>query len=166
MQKEWLEPFLQALVSTFSNLGVVWKRDSLTFVSPTVTLSALTVDVGIVGEVSGKFQFTCTKETGLFLANKFRVSNYMEPVDTFGDLERSAFSEIANWLGASAATAFSKGVLDTKTGAVISAPLKINISPPSVTEGEQVVSHLFTKYVVAIKLDLEGHKGELFIALV
>ena len=153
MNAEIMNPFLGAIDHTFKSFGIDWGREALALIVPPLQLDGVTVDVGVVGDVKGKFFFSCPQKTALFLANKLCVSMGLAESEEFGEMEHSAFSEISNMMGGTAATNFS---LIGKS---------VNISPPSIIEGSQIIATVFTRQILKISLVIEGNPAHLFLAV-
>lgn len=89
----------------------------------------------------------------MILANQFGQSFGLPPSETFGDMERSALAEIANMIGGTAATGFSEN------------GLKVNISPPSLMEGNHILATVFAAQILQIPILLENREAMLYVAL-
>lgn len=147
MKAEWINPFLDAIAATFDHLQVNWERGAPSVVYSPLPLCGITTDIGITGDVQGKFLLSCTMESALMLANQFANTFGMLPSDAFGEMERSAFAEITNLIGGKTASGFS------------GADLQVNISPPSLIEGSLVVATVFAAQILKIPVMFVDHYG-------
>lgn len=153
MKAEWINPFLQAIGTTFDHIKVIWQRGTPSLVHSPLPLSGITTDIGITGDVQGKFLLSCTLEAALMLSNHFGSTFGMPPSKTFGDMERSAFAEITNLIGGQTATGFS------------GADLQVNISPPSLMEGDHIVATVFASQILKIPVMVANQKIEVYVAV-
>ena len=103
--------------------------------------------------VKGKFFFSCPQKTALFLANKLCSTMGLPESQEFAEMEHSVFSEISNMIGGTAATNFSL------------AGRAVNISPPSIIEGSQIIATVLTRQILKISLLIDGNPAHLFLAV-
>lgn len=153
MKAEYINPFLAAISSTFEHLEVKWQRGIPSLVHSPLQMSGITTDIGITGDIQGKFFLSCTLDTALSLANKFGSTFGMPPSTDFNEMERSAFSEITNLIGGQTATGFS------------GSNLHVDISPPSITEGESILTTVFTSQIFKIPIMIEEAEITIYVAL-
>lgn len=153
MKVEWINPFLAARGSIFDHLKVKWQRGMPFLVQAPLPLNGITSDIDITGDVQGKFLLSCPMDSALMLANQFGSTFGMPPSIAFEDMQRSAFSEIANLIGGKTAASFSR------------ANLQVNISPPSLMEGEHLLSTIVPSQMLKIPFTIEDKETNLYVAL-
>ena len=92
MKAEWINPFLQAVVSTFDHLDIKWQRGA-----PSLGQSPLPLS-GITGDAQGKVLISCSLDSALMLDNQFDSTFGMPPSEVFAEIERSALLNLPTLL--------------------------------------------------------------------
>ncbi len=138
-----LNPFLTAMFQLLDNLETQCERGSIQGIKPPVQLEGLTIDIGVIGDISGKFLISVSPKTALFLANRLGKSYGMLPPETFGPMEKSAFQEISNIIGGLASSILANS------------NLTVNITPPTIIEGSTVDTGAYSRMVIKIPIDIK-----------
>lgn len=109
MKSENVNAFVQGAQSTLATVcGSSCKLGKLFVKKAPYDGLAISVVIGITGELSGEVIYTMDMNCGLYLASKVMMGM---PVPTLDDMAKSAVSELANMIsGRTAITLFNQGV--------------------------------------------------------
>lgn len=112
-------------------------KGNLSIKKQELTNSGVVMLVGIVGAIKGNVVYSLSMESAKKMASVMMMGM---PVENFGEMEKSALSELSNMLTASAATFFSnQGVA-------------IDISTPTLLQGENISLKMGNGQILCIEL--------------
>lgn len=139
MNVNYINPFISAIESVLSKFGVTdIKKGSLNVKDELLIESDVTAFVGIVGNVSGNVAYSFSNEVARKIASTMMMGM---PVEKFDEMSRSAIAELSNMFTGSAAGALSeKNVI-------------VDITPPTVLDGEDVYFILSTVQTLTIGME-------------
>ena len=117
MNAEYINPFVEGTQSTLNSvcgesptLGNVFTK------THPYSIDAVSITVGIMGQIKGNVVFTMKSDVACFIASKMMFGMPLLELD---DMSKSAVSEVGNMISGNVATLFSvKGIL-------------VDITPPS-----------------------------------
>lgn len=150
MDVNHINPFVESFISIMPQIGFTnVKKGELSLKSKDLTCSGVVMIVGMVGEIKGNVAYSLTVESAKQIASKMMMGM---PVTEFGEMEKSALSELSNMLTANAITLFSAtGVL-------------IDISTPTLLEGENISLNIGPDQILCIELFADDIPIEINIA--
>ena len=125
------------------------RKGKLSLKNKDLVSSGVIMIVGIVGGIKGNVAYSLDIESAKKIASKMMMGM---PVNDFGEIEKSALSELSNMLTASAVSMFdSKGVL-------------IDISTPTLLQGENISLKIGPGQILCIELFADEIPIEINIA--
>lgn len=145
-----VNPFVESFACVMPQLGFTEvRKGNLSVHKQDLVFSGVIIIVGIVGAVKGNVVYCLEMESAKKIASTMMMGM---PVDELDEMSQSALSELTNMLTASAATLFSnRGVL-------------IDISTPTMLQGEEVSVKMSAKQVLRIQLFANEHPIDINIA--
>ena len=102
METKYMESILNASVNTLNSLGI---NGSLLDKKENLNIKSTNIEIGIIGDLQGKFILSMNENLGCFLINK--MFQGMMIVETIDDMGKSALCELGNMIAGSAATNLS-----------------------------------------------------------
>ena len=125
------------------------RKGNLSLKSKDLDYSGVVMIVGIVGGIKGNVAYSLTLESAKQVASKMMMGM---PVAEFGEMEKSALSELSNILTANTITLFSNaGVL-------------IDISTPTLLQGDNIALKIGSSQILCIELFADDIPIEINIA--
>lgn len=151
MDANYVNTFIDSFNHVMTQLGFSSiERGNLSVKGKVISAKGIILAVGLVGQLKGNVIYIMDKESAKKIASKMMMGM---PVDELDDMAKSSLSELSNMLSANAATGFSKsGIL-------------IDISPPSLLEGDEVNVTMSSEKVLGITLMADGIPLEINISL-
>ena len=150
MDVKFINPFIESFTYVMPELGFTdVKMGDISAKEKDISASGVLVILGVVGAVRGNVVYAIDIEAAKSIASAMMMG---APVDEFDDMASSAISELTNMLTANAATAFSKsGII-------------IDISTPSMLQGENMVINMSFDKVICVQLLADNIPIEINIA--
>ena len=145
-----INPFVESFFSIMPQLGFSEvRKGQLSLKDKDLVCSGVIMIVGIVGGIKGNVAYSLDIESAKQIASKMMMGM---PVEEFGEMEKSALSELSNMLTANAVTLFSGiGVL-------------IDISTPTLLQGENIDLKIGSDKILCIQLFADDIPIEINIA--
>lgn len=141
MDVKYINPFIESFDSIMPQLGLSnVQTGDLSVKTKEVITSGVLVLVGIVGDIKGNVAYRIDIED----AKKIAGTMMCMEVSEFDDMAKSAISELANMLTATAATAFA------------SSGISIDISTPTLLHGENISVKMSSDQILCIDLKSDG----------
>lgn len=146
-----INPFTESFFSIMPQLGFSEiRKGKLSLKHKDLVCSGVVMIVGIVGGIKGNVAYSLGVESAKQIASKMMMGM---PVAEFGEMEKSALSELSNMLTANAVTLFSSiGVL-------------IDISTPTLLQGDNIALKIGSNQILCIELFADDIPIEINIAL-
>lgn len=151
MNVTYINPFLEALTKVLNQFGVsnidIGKLEKKDRMQVTLDVTAI---VGLVGDIKGNVAYSLSQETA-----KEIIATMMpgRPVTNFDVLARSAIGELSNMVTGRASIILSNmGV-------------NIDISPPSIIVGEEIVFIISPVQSIAVNMDTPAGRIEVNIEI-
>lgn len=150
IESQFSDPFFHSTYDILVEIvgGEVILGDRIPREKPEVESLGFAIIIGLTGVCQGRFILDTRKDTALKIAE---VMN-MESISEFNDLVRSTFGELANMITGSATTSLQNKGFD------------INISPPTLFEGEKMLIST-TNWLPVLASSLTTSMGELRVNL-
>ncbi len=150
MDVKYVNPFVESFSAVMPQLGFAnVQKGKLSLKGRELTSSGVIIIVGIVGAVRGNVVYTIDIENAKKIASTMMMGM---PVNEFDEMSKSAISELTNMLTANAATCFSN------------IGISIDISTPTLLQGEEVSVKMSSDQVLCIQLLAESIPIEINIA--
>ncbi len=150
MDVKYVNPFLDSFMSVMPQLGYGnIQKGSLMVKGQELTNSGVNIIIGIVGKMRGNVVYSINTESAKRIASTMMMGM---PVEELDEMSKSALSELANMLTASAATNFYN--LD----------LPIDISTPTLLQGENMSIKMSSNQVLCVELMADDNVIEVNIA--
>ena len=138
MELNMINPFLESFEAVMPQLGFGnIRRGNPSVSEQQIQFTGVMIVVGIVGALKGNVVYCLDIEHAKTIASTMMMGM---PVDELDDMSKSALSELANMLTATAATGFSE------------LGLPIDISTPTLLDGENVSVKMSAKQVLCVRL--------------
>lgn len=151
MKVEYINPFVTAsfdILKAVGNYNPV--KGKLVLKSKPVPSYGVSVIVGVIGEVKGQIIYSLSEDTAKNIASAMMMGM---PVDAFDEMAKSAISELSNMITGNASTALA------------SQGLEIDISPPTLVTGNNVMITTGTVQTIVVPVETEAGIFEINIAL-
>lgn len=151
MKVEYINPFVTAsfdILKAVGNYNPV--KGKLVLKNKPVPSYGVSVIVGVIGEVKGQVIYSLSEETAKNIASAMMMGM---PVDAFDEMAKSAISELSNMITGNASTALA------------SQGLEIDISPPTLVTGNNVMITTGTVQTIVVPVETEAGIFEINIAL-
>lgn len=133
-----INPFVESFMSVMPQLGFSdVHKGNLSAKDDKLTNTGVVMLVGIVGGIKGNVAYALDIESAKKIVSKMMMGMPVEELDEMG---KSALSELSNMLTASAVTIFSQR------------DIVVDISPPTLLEGENVSLKIGSGKVLCIQL--------------
>ena len=151
MNVTYINPFLEALTKVLDQFGVantdIGKLEKKERMLVTLDVTAI---VGLVGDIKGNVAYSLSQETA-----KKIIATMMpgRPVTDFDVLARSAIGELSNMVSGRAS------ILLSNMG------VNIDISPPSIIVGEEIVFIISPVQSIAVNMDTSAGRIEVNIEI-
>ena len=151
MNVTYINPFLEALTKVLDQFGVsnidIGKLEKKERMQVTFDVTAV---VGLVGDIKGNVAYSLSQETA-----KKIIATMMpgRPVTDFDVLARSAIGELSNMVTGRAS------ILLSNMG------VNIDISPPSIIVGEEIVFIISPVQSIAVNMDTPAGRIEVNIEI-
>lgn len=150
MDVKYVNPFIESFSSVMPQLGFEnIKIGEMTVKAKEVNESGVIAVVGIVGDIRGNAVYTMSIDAAKTFASTMMMGM---PVEELDDMAKSALSELSNMLTATAATAFSN------------AGVTVDISTPTLLQGENVSVKLSADPIQCVQLFADGTMLELNVS--
>ena len=150
MDVKYVNPFLDSFMSVMPQLGYGnIQKGSLMVKGQELTNSGVNIIIGIVGKMRGNVVYSINAESAKRIASTMMMGM---PVDELDEMSKSALSELANMLTASAATNF------------YNLGLPIDISTPTLLQGENMSIKMSSNQVLCVELMADDNVIEVNIA--
>lgn len=150
MDVKYVNPFIESFSSVMPQLGFEnIKIGQLTVKEKEVNETGVIAVVGIVGDIRGNAVYTMSVDAAKTFASTMMMGM---PVEELDDMAKSALSELSNMLTATAATAFS------------TAGITVDISTPTLLQGENVSVKLSADPILCVQLFADGTMLELNVS--
>lgn len=138
MDVKLVNPFIEAFTQVVPQLGFGnIQKGSLSAKGQNLTCSGVIIVVGIVGAIKGNVVYCIGTEDAKKIASTMMMGM---PIEELDEMSKSALSELANMLTATAATCFSN--MD----------IHIDISIPTLLFGEDVDIKMSSNKVLCVQL--------------
>lgn len=138
MDLAMMNPFIESFEAVMPQLGFGGtRRGDLSFSEQQVEFTGVMVIVGIVGAVRGNVVYCLGLESAKAIASTMMMGM---PVEELDEMSKSALSELANMLAATAATNFSE------------IGLPIEISTPTLLDGDSVKVKMSAGQTLCVQL--------------
>lgn len=149
MKADWINPFIEAFNLVMPQLGFNdVKRKNVSIEAKNLKSSGVSVNVGIIGDLSGNVIYDIDEESSKKIASRMLMGM---PVEALDDMSKSALCEMANMLAARASSNFAEN------------DILINISPPSLTYGSEFWFN--TKQYICIEMAAEDIPVRINVAI-
>ena len=151
MEIKYINPFLEALVSTLGQLGIgEVKRGEMRKKERMIVDMDITSIIGLVGEIRGNIAYSLSQETAKSIVSAMMMGM---PVNELDAMERSALGELANMITGAA------GVIINNSGTFV------DITPPSIIFGEDIYFIISSVDTITIDFDTPFGKIEVNLGL-
>jgi chemotaxis protein CheX len=146
----FVNPFIESFQSVMPQLGFSdVKIGKLSAKSKEVTGNGVVIVIGFLGDIKGNIVFRMQMEHAMAIASTMMAGMQVEEFD---EIAESALAELANMLTANSATClYEKG-------------LKIDISTPTMLEGENMSVKMNTEKILCVELLADGIPIEVNLA--
>ncbi len=152
MNVEYLNPFIEASRNVFKQaVGFDMSIGKLNVKPQAYSVSGVLIVVGIVGIIKGKAMLFINKDFACRIASAMMMGM---PVNDLDEISKSALAELSNMILGNTATIFYKK------------GLQIDITPPSVIQGDNIEVTSSKQQNVGIPLVCEQGQMELLISFV
>ncbi len=150
MDARFVNPFIESFQSVMPQLGFSdVKIGKLSAKSKEVTGNGVVIVIGFLGDIKGNIVFRMQMEHAMAIASTMMAGMQVEEFD---EIAESALAELANMLTANSATClYEKG-------------LKIDISTPTMLEGENMSVKMNTEKILCVELLADGIPIEVNLA--
>lgn len=150
MDVKYVNPFLESFMSIMPQLGYsdIQKGD-LSVKGQELVNSGVNIIIGIVGKMRGNVVYSIETESAKRIASTMMMGM---PVEELDEMSKSALSELANMLTASAATNF------------YNLGLPIDISTPTLLQGENMSIKMSSNQVLCARLMADDNVIEVNVA--
>lgn len=133
-----INPFMESFNLVMPQLGFSnIKKGNLSVKDKEITNTGVIMLVGIVGDIKGNVAYSLDMDSAKKVASKMMMDM---PIEEFGEMEKSALSELSNMLTASAVTIFS------------SSEVFVDISTPTLLQGDNVSLKIGSGKILCIQL--------------
>lgn len=150
MDVKYVNPFLESFTSVMPQLGYSnIEKGNLSVKGQDLVNSGVNIIIGIVGKMRGNVVYSIGTESAKRIASTMMMGM---PVDELDEMSKSALSELANMLTASAATHF------------YNLGLPIDISTPTLLQGENISIKMSSSQVLCVELTADDNVIEVNIA--
>ncbi len=150
MDVKYVDPFLDSFISVMPQLGYgTIQKGSLSVKGQELINSGVNIIIGIVGKMRGNVVYSIDTESAKRIASTMMMGM---PVDELDEMSKSALSELANMLTASAATNF------------YNLGLPIDISTPTLLQGENMSIKMSSNQVLCVELIADDNVIQVNIA--
>lgn len=138
MDVKYVNPFIEAFTQVVPQLGFGnISKGNLSAKSENIVCSGVIIVVGMVGAIKGNVVYSIHEEDAKKIASTMMMGM---PIEELDEMSKSALSELANMLTATAATCFAN--MD----------IHIDISIPTLLFGEDVAIKMSSNKVLCIQL--------------
>jgi chemotaxis protein CheX len=135
---KYADPFIESFTAIMPQLGYSQiQSGDLSEKDQELVHSGVNIIVGIVGGIKGNVVYSMGLETAKKIASTMMMGM---PVDELDEMSKSALSELANMLTASAATAF------------YNMGIQVDISTPTLLHGENITIKMSSSQVICVQL--------------
>lgn len=151
MKVEYINPFITAtfeILKTVGNFNP--QKGKLTLKNKPSPSYGVSVLVGVIGEVKGQIMYSLSEDTAKNIASAMMMGM---PVTEFDEMAKSAISELSNMITGNASTQLA------------AQGLEIDISPPTLITGKDVVVTTSTIQTIVVPVEIEAGILEINIAL-
>ena len=150
MDVKYVNPFLESFISVMPQLGYTnVQKGNLSVKEQELTNTGVSIIIGIVGKVRGNVVYNLNTQSAINIASTMMMGM---PIEELDDMSKSALSELANMLTASAATGF------------YDLGLPIDISTPTLLQGENISIKMSSNQVLCMELIADGNVIEVNVA--
>ena len=150
MDVKYVDPFIESFTAVMPQLGYGnIQKGSLSVKGQELINSGVNIIIGIVGKMRGNVVYSIDTESAKSIASTMMMGM---PVDELDEMSKSALSELANMLTASAATNF------------YNLGLPIDISTPTLLQGENMSIKMSSNQVLCVELMADDNVIEVNIA--
>lgn len=150
MDVKYVNPFLESFESVMPQLGYVnIEKGNVTVKEQELTNTGVSIIIGIVGKMRGNVVYNLNTQSAISIASTMMMGM---PIEELDDMSKSALSELANMLTASAATGFYE------------LGLPIDISTPTLLQGENISIKMSSNQVLCVELMADDNKIEVNVA--
>ncbi len=150
MDVKYVNPFLESFISVMPQLGYTnVQKGNLSVKEQELTNTGVSIIIGIVGKVRGNVVYNLNTQSAINIASTMMMGM---PIEELDDMSKSALSELANMLTASAATGF------------YDLGLPIDISTPTLLQGENISIKMSSNQVLCMELIADDNVIEVNVA--
>ncbi len=150
MDLAMMNPFIESFEAVMPQLGFSGtRRGNLSISEQQVEFTGVMVIVGIVGAIRGNVVYCLSLESAKAIASTMMMGMTVDELD---DMSKSALSELANMLAATAATNFSE------------IGLPIEISTPTLLDGDSVKVKMRAGQALCVQLYVDDIPVDINIA--
>ena len=150
MDVKYVNPFIESFTAVMPQLGYNnIQEGNLSVKGQELVNSGVNIIIGIVGKMRGNVVYSINIESAKRIASTMMMGM---PVEELDEMSKSALSELANMLTASAATNF------------YNLGLPIDISTPTLLQGENMSIKMSSNQVLCVELTADDNVIEVNIA--
>ncbi len=150
MDVKYVNPFLESFISVMPQLGYTnVQKGNLSVKEQELTNTGVSIIIGIVGKMRGNVVYNLNTQSAINIASTMMMGM---PIEELDDMSKSALSELANMLTASAATGF------------YDLGLPIDISTPTLLQGENISIKMSSNQVLCMELMADDNVIEVNVA--
>jgi chemotaxis protein CheX len=139
MDVQYINPFLEASSAVLKQFGIEFKPGKLQLKGSPQLMGRVSVIIGVTGKLRGQVLFNMDQDVA------FKIASIMMggmSITDFDEISKSAIAELFNMvLGNTATIFYNKG-------------LEIDITPPSLLFGENMVMSASKGWIICIPLEL------------
>lgn len=150
MDVKYINPFIESFMSVMPQLGYNnIQKGNMSVKEQELTNTGVSIIIGIVGKVRGNVVYNLNNQSAINIASTMMMGM---PIEELDDMSKSALSEMANMLTASAATnLYNLG-------------LPIDISTPTLLQGDNISIKMSSNQVLCVELMADDNKVEVNLA--
>ncbi len=149
MDVKYINPFLESFSAVMPQLGYEnIQKGSLSVKGQELVNSGVNIIIGIVGKIRGNVVYNLTMQSAKNIASTMMGM----PIEELDEMSKSALSELANMLTASAATSF------------YNLGLPVDISTPTLLQGENISIKMSSNQVLCVQLLADDNAVDVNIA--
>jgi chemotaxis protein CheX len=146
---KYVNPFLESFTTVMPQLGYSnIQKGELSVKGEELVNSGVIIIIGIVGKMRGNVVYSLGAKSAKSIASTMMGM----PIDELDEISKSALSELANMLTASAATSF------------YNLGLPIDISTPTLLQGENISIKMSSNQVLCVQLMADDNVIEVNIS--
>ena len=149
MDVKYINPFLESFSAVMPQLGYEnIQKGSLSVKGQELVNSGVNIIIGIVGKIRGNVVYNLEMQSAKNIASTMMGM----PIEELDEMSKSALSELANMLTASAATSF------------YNLGLPVDISTPTLLQGENISIKMSSNQVLCVQLLADDNAVDVNIA--